>query len=432
MNRIDLSNVGRAPLSRRGLLRGVGVSLALPLLDFMLPTASAAKPSATPRRMLAILTPYGIHAPKFFPQNSGYDYELSPYLKPFGDFRRQLTVFSGVHHPDVDGGHTAEMSFLTAAPHPKGSNFKNTISVDQYAAERIGSATRFRSLSLATLEPRGLSWTPDGVQIPAENSPAQVFAKLFLQGTQAERKTQMEKLRQGRSILDTVRSNANRLRRNVGTQDRDKLDQYFESVRKLEEKLVKSEEWSRKPKPQVAAKQPVDSTDPADLLDRTRLMFDLAHLALETDSTRVITLSITGTFLVPPIQGIAQGHHPLSHHGNDPDKLDQLHRIESEQMIILRDLLTKLRDSREDSETLLDRTMVLYGSNLGNANNHDTNNMPMLLAGGGFKHGQHLAFDRENNYPLPNLFVSMLQRLGIETDRFASSTGTMRGLEFAG
>jgi hypothetical protein len=266
------------------------------------------------------------------------------------------------------------------------------------------------------------------VQIPAENSPSKIFARLFLNGTAEEVQGQVRRLQQGQSILDTVREHARRLNRVVPAGDREKLDQYYTSVRQLESDLARAQEWSRTPKPEVAAPPPEDSTNPADIVGRTQLMYDLASLALSTDSTRLITLHLSGDG-VPPIEGVREGHHVLSHHGNNPDKLAQIGRIQSQLMGALNRLLSRLQQTGEEDQTLLDRTMVLYGSNLGNANNHSTRNMPMLLAGGGFRHGQHLAFDRHDNYPLPNLYVSMLQRLGVETDRFASSTGAMTGLE---
>ena len=203
------------------------------------------------------------------------------------------------------------------------------------------------------------------------------------------------------------------------------------TVREVEQRLKLAEEWAKQPKPDVAVPPPTDVQNAADFVARTRLMFDLAHLALQTDSTRLVTLTIMGHNSVPPVPGITQDWHNLSHHGKDPEKLAQLKVIELEQMKLLAGFLAKLKSSKEGGADLLAHTAVLYGSNLGNASSHDTKNMPMLLAGGGFKHGQHLAFDEKQNYPLPNLYVSMLQRLGIEAGRFASSTGTMRGLELA-
>jgi hypothetical protein len=217
--------------------------------------------------------------------------------------------------------------------------------------------------------------------------------------------------------------------REVGSADRDRLDGYFTSVRETEQRLVKAEEWMNRPKPTTRAKPPVDVAERADVIGRVRLMYDMAHLALASDSTRVITLKAAGQNLRPPIDGVEMDYHNLSHHGKVPDKIEQLRIIEMEQLRAFADLLTSLRGVEEEGGTLLDHTMVLLGSNLGNASSHDNKNMPVILAGGGFRHGRHLAFDRDDNEPLPNLFVTMLQRLGIEQDSFASSTGTLSGLE---
>jgi len=221
----------------------------------------------------------------------------------------------------------------------------------------------------------------------------------------------------------------------VGARDRERLDQYFTSVRDLEGRLQASRGWERKPKPVVTAAVPVDPEDPSAYMEKVRVMYDLARLALQTDSTRVITLMLDSV-ATPVIEGlgdtkITEGYHNLSHHGKSEEKLSQLKALDLWQMKLLAGLYEGLAAAREDGESLLDRTMVLYGSNLGDANAHLCTNMPILLAGGGFQHGQHLAFDRERNYPLPNLFVSMIQRIGLEQDRFASSTGTLRGLEMS-
>ena len=194
---------------------------------------------------------------------------------------------------------------------------------------------------------------------------------------------------------------------------------------------MSAQEWSKRPKPKVSVPPLGDIASMADIVGRTRLMLDLARLAFQTDSTRFITLRIDVVGVVPPIAGVTLDHHNLSHHGKDPEKLKQLQLIEVQQLAALRDFLGQLQQTKEGGETLLERTMVLYGSNLGNASSHDTRNLPILFAGGGFKHGQHLASDRKNNTPLCKLYVSMLQRLGIEIDRFASGAGRLGGLEFA-
>ncbi len=435
----------RPALSRRKFLRGAGILLTLPLLDAMSPAfaaaarriAAGATPGGKPRRMFGICNNLGLLPEHFFPKESGRDYALSPYLEELKGHRNDFTVFSGVWHPDVDGGHPADNCFLTAAPHPGSAGFHNTISLDQYISERIGHLTRFPSLTLGVNVQQGvrsLSWTGSGVLIPCEEKAADVFARMFLQGTKAETEAQVRKLETGRSILDAVAGQAKDLQRTVGARDRDRLDQYFTSVRDLEQRLQMSREWERKPKPKVSAPVPLDPADPKAYMDKVKLMYDMARLAFETDSTRSISL-LLDSVNSPAIEfgevKTTDGYHNLSHHGKSKEKLAQLKSIDEWHMKLLADLFTQLKAVREAGEPLLDRTMILYGSNLGNANTHVTTNLPTIFAGGGFEHGQHLAFDLQHNYPLPNLFVSMLQRMGLETDRFASATGTMRGLAMA-
>jgi hypothetical protein len=416
-------------LDRRNFLRGAGVAMAIPLLDAMAPRRLFAAEAKPIYRMLCICTPLSVHPPFFFPEQAGKDYELSPYLEVVKDYRDDFSVISGLSHPDVGASHDSIFSFLTAAPHPEiRAGFRNSISLDQFAAEHIGGETRFRNLSLSA-EGFGLSWTRSGALVPPDLYPATVFARLFLEGRPDEVQNQARRLRDGQSILDTVRDQARRLQPTLGARDREKIDEYFTSVRELEQRLVTTEEWSKKPKPKVDAKQPQNNLNSADLIGKTRLMFDLTHLALQTDSTRLITMLMLGTSLVPPIPGVTQGHHDLSHHGKDPAKIAQLKTLEIEKMKTVRELLDKLKSTEEQGASLLDRTMVFFSSNLGNAGTHGVKNLPILFAGGGFKHGQHLAFDQNNPPPLSNLYVSMLQRMGIPADKFGSSTGTLTGLE---
>ncbi len=426
-------------LSRRQLLRTASVALGLPMLEAMTPAFARAAETAPPRRMLAVCNNLGVLPELFFPeqQDAGADYKLSPYLTHLEAHRHDFTVFSGVWHPDVDGGHPADNCFLTAAPHPGNGGFRNTISLDQYMAEQIGHLTRFPSLTLGVNVQAGLrslSWTGAGVLIPCEEKPSEVFRKLFLQGTPAEVEAQIRKLDLGESILDAVADQTSRLEQKLGPRDRERLDQYLTGVRDLEKRLESARQWERKPKPTTSAAPPKDPTDPREYLEKTRLMYDMARLAFETDSTRLVALmldSVNSPAIDVKDTQITDGYHNLSHHGKNPQKLAQLERIDREHMKLLDGLFSDLKKRNEQEGTLFDRTMILYGSNLGNANTHVTTNLPILFAGGGFKHGQHLAFDRHRNYPLPNLFVSMLQRMGLETDRFASSTGTMRGLELS-
>src|SRR5579871_1503121 len=424
-------------LSRRHFLRGAGVLLGLPLLDAMLPAfAQADTKNLVPRRFFGICNNLGVLPGKFFPaaDQTGKDYTLSPYLELLSDFRSDFTVCSGVWHPNVDGGHPADICFLTAAPHPSSGGFRNSISLDQFVAERIGHLTRFPSLTLGVNVggARSLSCTAGGVLLPSDGKPSEVFKKLFLGGSPEEVRAQARNLALGQSIMDTVADQTRQLKRNVGAKDRERLDQYFTGVRELEQRLVQSAEWEKKPRPVVNVKPPIDPTDPREYMEKVRLMYDMAQMAFATDSTRNITLmldSVNSPAITVEGKPVSDGYHNLSHHGRSPEKLAQLERIDREHMKLLGGLFADLKSHKEGTETLLDRTMVLYGSNLGNANTHVTTNLPVLFAGGGFRHGQHLVFDRDRNYPLPNLFVNVLQRFGIEADHFASSTGTLRGLE---
>ncbi|MEP6669250.1 MAG: DUF1552 domain-containing protein [Chthoniobacter sp.] len=432
------THIAQPILSRRAFLRGAGITLALPFLEAMQPVFGAAAkaavaPSATPRRMLAIETNMGLIAANFFPKENGHDWTPSPYLELIQQHRRDFTVFSGTSHPAVDGGHAAELAFLTAAAHPGAGGFKNSISLDQYAAEQIGTRTRIQSLTIlvGSENRHSLSFTRSGVMIPGEKSAAAIYRRMFVQGTPAEVTARVNDLRVGRSVLDFVNDSAKRMQGGLGPRDRERLDQYFTSVRDLEGQLVESEAWEQRPKPKVAVPEPKDITDNNLLVQRMQQMFGVVRLALETDSTRLITVFINPFSMVPVIEGVTHETHSITHHGNRPETLQELALIEAAHFRMLDELLTGLKGAKEESETLLDRTQVLFGSCMGNANAHDNHNLPMLLAGGGYRHGQHLAFDQKQNYPLPNLYVSMLQRMGLEADKFASSTGTMRGLEVA-
>ena len=420
-------------LPRRTFLRSAGIALALPWLEglAMDPQRPATGATQPPRRMVCICTPLGLHPDHFFPKETGKDYALSPYLEMLKDYRDDMTVISGLEHAGMGSSfaHQASASFLTGVPGAGRPGFRNAISLDQLAAEHLGTQTRFPSLVLSGEGAGGLSWTRTGALIPAGNSPSKVFAQLFLEGETVEVQDQMRRLEDGRSILDDVSSQARTLRTNLGSEDRDKLDEYLTSVRELEVRMVNDQSWARTPKPIVTVPQPEDIANTADLIGRTNLLFDLTHLALQTDSTRLITIMLAGSTYAPPIPGVSLGHHDLSHHGKDPSKLEQLKIVEIETMKTVSSLLGKLKQSQEDGNSLLDRTSVFLGSNLGDGSSHSTRNLPVLLAGGGFQHGQHLPFDPNNPPPLCNLFVSMLQRLGLEIDQFGTSTGTLTGLE---
>ncbi|MCG8652700.1 MAG: DUF1552 domain-containing protein [Pirellulales bacterium] len=416
-------------LNRRTVLRGSGVALSLPWLSAMQEAFAASdSKAASPKRFVAMTLGLGLVADNLFPQQDGRDYEASLYLKSLQDIRERVTVVSGVSHPGVKGGHRAEASILTASPMGTSGRAKNTISVDQLMAKHLGGETRIPSLVLSTGGSSSPCYTENGAMIPPEDRASRLFARLFVDDSPRERKKQTQRVRQGRSIMDLVSEDARSLQRELGTGDRDRLDAFFTSVRQLERRMAESEKWAQRPKPQVDAKMPVDISNPSDLIGRQKMMCDIIQLALQTDSTRFITLHIPGAGGVIPIEGVQQGYHNLSHHGLDETKLAQLALVETELVGQWGDFVRNLGESEEADRSLLDQTAVLMTSNLGNASNHDNRNMPVLLAGGNFRHGQHLAFDRRNNYPLPNLYVSVLQEVGMPVDRFASSTGTMNGL----
>ena len=403
--------------------------MGLPLMESMLPGSLRAEAASQPdvRRMLAICAPLGMHTPLLFPEKTGKDYEATPYLAPLQALRDKFTIMSGLMHPDVDGGHAAEKSFLTGAAHPGQPSFRNSISVDQYAAERMGHLTRVPSLTLSANH-TGLSYTRSGVQIPSETSPAKLFAKLFLEGNEEEKAAQMRRIEDGQSIMDLVRDQTSGVSRKLGREDNETLDQYLTSVRELEERLVMQEKWAKLPKPKVEQKAPDDIEDRGDFVGSMELMYDLIFLAFRTDSTRLVTFCGAGGNYVPTLAGVDEDWHNLSHHGKDEKKIEQLAKIELEEMKLFAKFMQKLEEVKEGGHTLLDQTAILSGSNLGNASSHNNSNLPVIAAGVRFKHGQHLAFDSDKAPPLCNLFVSYLQHLEIEADRFSSGTGTQTGI----
>ena len=400
-------------------------------LPWMESVPAFAREQAAPQRMVAICTDMGMIPEFFFPKGEGRHYQLSPHLQPLKDLRNDFTVFSGVSHPEVDGGHQTDVAFLTAAPHPVRAGFRNTISIDQYAAARIGHQTRCPSLNLRVGSGDGsISFTFDGVRNPAEMRPSEIFKQLFVQGSAQEVRRQVQRLREGQSVMDSFANRIKSMRGYVSSRDQRRLEQYCTSVRETERRLMISEEWEKKPKPQVDAEVPQDFDQPGQLINRSRSMYDLAKLAIETDSTRIVTIFVTQ--LHSPRVDLPQvtlPHHALTHQTTLPESRAQLQRIERAQMKVFGEFLSSLKSANEGGQSLLDRTSVLYGSNLSNANRHDNTNLPLLLAGGGFQHGQHLVFDEQNNMPLSNLFVGMLNQLGIQTESFGSSTGEMPGLQ---
>ena len=409
-------------MNRRDFLFAAGACLALPAL-----AREAEK--LPPKRLVAIHVPLGMMPAYFFPKAGE---SSSPYLDLLSKHRDQLTTFAGLSHPGVDGNHHAGQCFLSGAPHPGQPTFRNSLSLDQLVAEKIGDDTRFSSLAMAVRQGEhyadSVAVSRSGVILPAEASAEKLYRRLFVAGTPEEKAATMRRIAAGGSVLDLLLAKAKQLERSSDPQDRARLDQYFQSIRELETRLQRNLVWENRPKPEVHYPMPKDIADANEIVARSRLMFDLVRLALQTDSTRVVTLSLSTFSVVPHVPGVKNETHGLTHHGNEPDKIAELRKIEEAQLAVFGEMLSTFRDTRETGGNLLDRTQVLYGSCLGNANSHSNQNLPLILAGGGFRHGQHLTFDAVNNTPLANLYVSMLQNLGVEADKFATSTGTLRGL----
>ena len=426
---MSLLNIGR-----RSFLKAAGVSIALPALESLLQTVAAGEVKQTPKRMVCIGNEFGMYPGAFWPQTFGLNYELTTLLKPLAPFRKDFTLFSHLDHGHK-GGHFAVHTFLTGVKSVEAKGMpEGGISVDQRAAEFVGSQTRFPSLAIGSED--GLhggcmmSWTRTGTRIPPIPGPRELFRMLFVdEGTEEKAKTADRIALQG-SILDAVQGDAKSLNRRLSKPDSRKLEEYLASVRDVELKLQLDRHWQNIPKPKIAMKEPENQGLTRDL----PAIYDLIALALQTDSTRVATLEIGGSFAASDL-GIRKGYHNLSHHGMLQENIDLLVQIESYQMEQFAGFLAKLRSIREPNSdgTLLDSTMVLHGSGMGNANSHVNTDLPILLAGGGFKHGEYKQYPQEarKRVPLCNLYVSMLQRFGVETDRFSVGTGTLSGLELA-
>jgi hypothetical protein len=419
-------------LNRRQFLRSGSAVLALPFLEALAPrlVRGQPKPPAS-RRMVCIMTNTGLLADHFFPKETGRDFAPSRYLAHLEAVRGRYTVINGLSHPDNSGGHVVEKSFLTGARFPASSTFKNSISLDQLAAESLGHHTRFPFLALGVNGQHDglLSVSRDGVFIPPELSPAKAYRRLFTPDTVEESEERMRDIGRRISTLDFVNDKARRLSRNLGGEDRARLDQYLTSVRDMEMRLEQARLWQHREKPRVASPAPQDITDATQDVDRARLMYDMALLALQSDSTRLITLYLNPLEVTVKVPGVSDRTHSLTHHGNEPEKLGQLAKVEESGMKNLGRFLSQLAAVNEGERSLLDETAVLFGSNMSNGSNHSNANLPILLSGGRFRHGQHMQFDLKNNTPLCNLFASMLQHLGLEQERFSTGTGTLSGLE---
>ena len=425
----------RNPIDRRTLLRGVGgAAMALPFLDGM---ARGATADSTPMRMVCTGLNFGMVPQLFFPAATGRNYEVTERLEPLQDLRDDFSVFSGLDHGvNGQGGHGGVHAYLSGILSKNSSGMPEAnISVDQKAALHVGVKTRYPSMQIASGYDTNhmISWSASGVSIPPVFNVETLYSMLFQRVDPKLRQSTQAKYAARTSILDLVKSDADYLKRNVGARDRQKLDRYFSSVRSVEQRLNQSSQWLDKPKPQVDYQLPAGAAD-LDFVDRVPLYYDLMALALQTDSTRVITLALGD---IGPNYGgfdISRGYHQLTHHGKVTEYITELSVIEQFHATQLACFLKQLKAVREpDGRTLLDNTMVLFGSGMGNASSHSNKNLPLILAGGGFKHGEHKSYFRDDRQkdatPACNLFVSMLQRFGVETDKFGLSSGTLTGLE---
>ncbi len=406
--------------TRRDVLRGAGVTLTLPWLESLSGITHAAEAGKEPRRLLLICLPLGIYRDSFIPRQSGAGYELTEYLTPLADLRDHFTIISGLDHPGVSGGHAAQPRIFTGVP----SAERNRRSLDQHVAASQGQYTRFESLALSA-GANDFSWTDGGSMVPAEKTVADAFTRLFAEEGAGNKTKVLREIGRGRSILDHVLDEALELQSRISRRDQEKLDEYFESVRATEKRLVKSEEWLHQPKPTVDSKPPA-AFAPDEIITNLRGVCDLTYLAFRTDSTRVITFGYfrQDTVAVP---GVNVGYHNLSHHGQDDGNIAQLKRVERAFFDELKTLLVSLQNTREGEATLLDRTTILVTSNLGSGNSHSNKDLPVLLAGGRYRHGQHLAMT-PGTVPLSNLYLSVLHQLGIEDQSFGTSAGTLTGL----
>lgn len=423
--------------NRRAFLRGTGGALvALPFLE----SVAAAQPKGDiPMRMLCVGNNYGFVPSLFFPTETGSDYKMPELLEPLAAHRDQFTILSQLDHGSEGvGGHGGVHAYLSGilAKNSKGFAEAN-VSVDQKAAKHVGTETRYSSMQFALESSTGnhLSWSESGVAIPPVEELTKIFALLFQAAPQGEISVLKRATERRISILDLVRTDAQQLQRRVSRADKAQLDQYFTSIRELEQRLTQSEAWLEKPKPQVDYSLP-DAADDLDFVDRLPLYYDLITLALQTDSTRVITMEVSGLGANSGGLPLTKGYHQLTHHGKVESYIEELKIIEKVHTASFAHFLEKASEIREaNGKSLLDNTVTLFGSGMGNASSHSNKDLPLILAGGGFKHGQHLKFEKDKargiQTPACNLFVSMLQRFGVETDRFNTSTGTLTGIEMA-
>ena len=412
---------------RRNFLRATGVAVALPLFESQIQPAIARQPVSNsdqePMRMVCVGNPYGMIPDEFFPKQSGRDYKTTSLLKPLERHRDDFTVFSNFDH-GYSGGHRVVDTFLTgvktidAKASPNGN-----ISLDQLAAEFVGSETRFPSLNVGAGGGCEMCWTRSGVNVPVMTNARDVFRALFVDDKADVKKTLAVKNDRRSSILDSVNQQANSLSRRLSKLDQAKLDEYLTAVRDVEKKLNMSQHWIGKPKPKVEMQEPADEG----FVESLGSFYDLMALALETDSTRIATLEIPEVFNTSNL-GLRNSYHGYSHHGKDQKNLQGLRVIEEFQTSMFSKFLDRLKEIKLASgQAMFDKTVLLFGSGMGNGSSHSNKNLPILVAGGGFKHAGHVVLPSEKSkrVPLSNLYVKLLQQMDMETDQFGASTSVL-------
>lgn len=406
-----------SPLSRRHFLRGVGVSVALPWLE----TFSRAASPGPIQRFVCVANPFGMIQDAFFPSGEGLQAALPVNLGAFEPLRGKFTVFSNIDHGN-NGGHGGTHLFLSGVKASEASSMPDgNISLDQFLARQVAGQTRFPVLNTAAGPVGGggveLCWTRTGVLVPPVQQVSRVFRMLFVDDPAELSSTLGVDYEQQGSILDAVNGQAKGMSGRVSGRDREKLDQYFTAIREVEKSLEQEKAWLSRPRPKVEAKEPKDGT----VSQQLPILFDLVALALQTDSTRVATIEVPGSFDTSAMGIEEKGYHGYSHHGKDPVLMEGMRKVERYQMTHLARFLTKLQGLG-----LLDNTQVLFGSGMGDGSAHNNKNLPVLLAGGGYKHRTHLILPEaeQKRVPLCNLYLSMAQRFGAETNVFGRSKGT--------
>ena len=404
-------------IDRRHFLRGLGMALALPAFESLNVGFAVTTPSVTPRRLICIGNHLGFWPGGFFPTAEGRDYAISQTLAPLQAHRGDFTVFSHLDH-GAKGGHGAVHSFLTGVKKEESAGFpEKNISIDQVAAEHVGSATRYPSITAGIGEGTNMCWNRAGVNLPPVDNPARLFEALFVESSAGAKASERERLSNRASVLDALRESAKQLGGNLDAADRGKLDQYLTSVRDVERRLKMSEAWLGRPKP----KSPINPVKDEERMqiEEIPLFMDLMTLALQTDSTRVTTFEVPLGFHTRDLD--VGSYHGLSHHSKQEGLLTQLQVVEKYLMTQFAHLFGKLKEAG-----LMDSTLVVIGSGMGNASNHSNRDLPVLLAGGGLKHQGHVVCPAEERkrIQLSNLWLSTLQWFGVERERFGRSTGT--------